>query len=55
MILVYNLVRPDEKYMVVSLPSIQLTPNNGLRRWAGGQRLETSVAIVHFSWNLVTF
>ena len=36
MIPVYNLVRPDESYMVVSLPSIQLTPNNGLRRWAGG-------------------
>ena len=39
MIPVYNLVRPDESYMVVSLPSIQLTPNNDLRRWAGGRRL----------------
>ena len=52
MIPVYNLVRPDESYMVVSLPSIQLTPNNDLRRRAGGQRLQsvTDPSTYHQIW-----
>ena len=49
MIPVYNLVRPDESYMVVSLPSIQLTPNNGLRRWDGGRRAETTADVLGFA------